>query len=372
MKCKYCNAEVAQNARFCTTCGKDLSIFDKCVNCGELIERNESICPYCGTEQPHEEQFEQDRSRSKKWLWLVLIASVALIIGGGYWFFHNDGALLGKNVDNSTVEVDAADTTAIEIDIHSTEGITSRIYDIYINGFKMGEDEAVNKYFSEELRTLYKEIDEIDTNRDDKGFWEGNIWDGGQDGNPTDVEVVNVEKSSSTVAVSDVEISYHRGEYHSANKFSIILVFENSNWYIDDNLTLDMKNRMKEYINRMREYNNEDANNKDYSTFFVDKIFKGGGNGYGNGIEMTISFLDNNQCLCESDWYRAYSSPKTYKGTYSVDGEKVVVRCKVDDIDYEFDFNIRDGGSIISFSHSDPEMEGSIRNDFMSLELQNR
>ena len=52
MTCRYCNAEVAPSARFCTNCRGDLSIFDKCVNCGELIDKGTSVCPYCGTRQP--------------------------------------------------------------------------------------------------------------------------------------------------------------------------------------------------------------------------------------------------------------------------------------------------------------------------------
>lgn len=361
MKCKYCNAEVAQNARFCTTCGKDLSIFDKCVNCGELIESNESVCPHCGAEQPPQKEVE--RNRAKKWLCFVLIVVVVLtLIGGGYWFYSQAPT---ANQPQASAETDSIEVTTDSYDIHSVDGIKARLNDIFTKALNMPDDAVVSKYFSQDFKQLYNQVEKIDATLDGPGFWNGSIWDGRQDNNPNTFEIVRISISSPTDANFDVNLIFDDGNVHSENKVSMSLLFEDGNWYIDDNLTMDMKNSMREYIK-------EDANNKDYSTFFVDKIFKGGGNGGGNGIEMTISFLDNNQCLCESDWYRAYSSPKTCKGTYSVDGEKVVVRCKVDDIDYEFDFNIRDGGSIISFSHSDPEMEGSMRNDFMSLELQNR
>ena len=81
MKCKYCNAEVAPNARFCTTCGGDLSKFDKCVNCGEYIDKGISVCPHCRTEQPHEEKVEVEKSSSKKWL--LVLPLIVLLVGAG-------------------------------------------------------------------------------------------------------------------------------------------------------------------------------------------------------------------------------------------------------------------------------------------------
>lgn len=68
MTCRYCNAEVAPSARFCTNCRGDLSIFDKCVNCGELIDKGTSVCPYCGTRQPQKRHNRQNDSKMLKWI----------------------------------------------------------------------------------------------------------------------------------------------------------------------------------------------------------------------------------------------------------------------------------------------------------------
>ena len=132
------------------------------------------------------------------------------------------------------------------------------------------------------------------------------------------------------------------------------LVFENGNWFIDENNDMRFKERMKEYVN-------DNANNNDSLTSFVNKIYKGSGNGGGIGTKMTISFLDNNKCLCESDWYQSFSSPKTFQGTYSIDGDKLLVRCKVD---------VKSNGRVIEFNNSDPDVGGTMGNDIMSLELQ--
>lgn len=361
MKCKYCNAEIEQDAQFCPNCGKDLSKFNKCVKCGELLDNDTVFCSYCGTEQPHEEKAEAEKSSSKKWL--LALPLIVLLIGAGVWYFYSDGFSFGEKPINAQEEIAESDTVEIKTDIQSVDGITSRLYEIYINGLKLQDDEAVNKYFSEEFRALYKKVDEIVSNSGEMGFWEGNIWDGGQDGNPTDVEIMRVDKSSPTVALADVKLSYHNGDYHSNQKLSMTLVFENGNWFIDENNEMRFKERMKEYVN-------ENANSNDSPTSFVNKIYKGSGNGGGIGTKMTISFLDNNKCLCESDWYQAFSSPKTYQGTYSIDGDKLLVRCKVDDTEYEFKFDVKSNGRVIEFNNSDPDVGGTMGNDIMSLELQ--
>ena len=247
MKCKYCNSDIEQDAQFCPNCGKDLSKFNKCVKCGELLDNDTVFCPHCGTEQPHEEIIETVKGSSKKWL--LIIPLIILIVGAGAWYFFSDGFSFGEKTNSSAIEAEAVDSTMIETDIQSVDGITSRLYEIYINGFKLQDDEAVNKYFSEEFRALYKKVDEIDNNSGEMGFWEGNIWDGGQDGNPTDVEIMRVDKSSPTVALADVKLSYHNGDYHSNQKLSMTLVFENGNWFIDENNEMRFKERMKEYVN---------------------------------------------------------------------------------------------------------------------------
>lgn len=112
---------------------------------------------------------------------------------------------------------------------------------------------------------------------------------------------------------------------------------------------------------------NEDSS----SDSFVGKVYKGSGNGGGINTEMKISFLDNHQCTCVSDWYQAYSSPKSIKGNYEVKNNQVVVSCKDNDgIEYKFEFDIKSDGRVIEFNHSDPEMGGTMGNDFMSLEIQ--
>lgn len=358
MKCKYCNAEVQPNVRFCTTCGGDLSKFDKCVNCGEFIDKGISICPNCGAEQHHNDVAE--RTGSKKWMWAVIAVILLAIIGGGAYFATN-GGFDSKAVDSDSIEVlDPSDSIAIDTDIHSIEGIKARLNDIFTKALRMPDDAVINKYFSQEFKQLNSQVEKVDaTFEEGPGFWNGNIWDGGQDGNPDKLEIVGVSTSSASLALADVYCKYQNGDYQAEHKISMVLIFENGNWFIDG---IDgNKDQMKEYIK---------SNNSPDSYSFVGKVYKGGGNGGGLGTEMIISFYDDNQCTCVSDWYQAYSSPKTIKGQYEIKNNMVIVKCKDGDIEHLFEFEITSNGCILKFDHSNPDMGGTMGNDYMSLEVQ--
>ncbi|MBQ6275644.1 MAG: zinc ribbon domain-containing protein [Bacteroidales bacterium] len=49
MKCSKCNAEIAENARFCPVCGTKVESKNKCPNCGEKLKDGAKFCTKCGT-----------------------------------------------------------------------------------------------------------------------------------------------------------------------------------------------------------------------------------------------------------------------------------------------------------------------------------
>ena len=140
MKCKYCNAEVAPNARFCTSCGGDLSKFDKCVNCGEYIDKGASTCPHCGTEQP--QLVQPQKSGSKKWLWIIgAIILLCILGGGGYYFFMSDTLSYESENVVAQVEETAAENEKKEED-------TPRSAMAFLGQFYKGEfgDDYIRKH----------------------------------------------------------------------------------------------------------------------------------------------------------------------------------------------------------------------------------
>lgn len=304
MKCNYCNIELKDGAKFCPNCGKEVIEANICIKCGEQIKPGASFCPHCGANQndiqtelesteevenivehtqptvevaieqqpaTHREpevenmetSFQYEEASSKKWIWILL---PILIIGGiGVWFFMSDGH--STNDNQAMIEAVDSDSIAVidpEYDIHSIEGIDERLTEIFCDVFGMSDEEAIRNYFSQEYQNLYRKVAEIDNTIDGPGFWNGNIWDGGQDGNPNEAKINSVNSSTDTEAYAEVKLIHREGNYHSENFVSLTLLFENGTWYIDD--VDGFKQAMKEYIKREGNASGEGkSNNGTYS-----------------------------------------------------------------------------------------------------------
>ena len=263
-----------------------------CVHCGKAIEADSLFCPFCGKpqdveevkdeeaqkevekEEPNQEPVEpehiqtgdhgtvppsqlesseqseqpkqskaeeqptherEEGKKSKTWLWILL---VLLIVGGAGWYFFIKDS--GKIIYEPQVDTDSIEESVDSIydeetyDAFSVEGVQSRLNDILSKALMMREDAAVRTYFSEEFRGLYARVAEKDSHLDGPGFWNGNIWDGGQDGGPGKYTIVRVSSPNDNKADAGVMFSYDMEDYHSDNLITIELVFENGDWYIDD------------------------------------------------------------------------------------------------------------------------------------------
>ena len=118
-----------------------------------------------------------------------------------------------------------------------------------------------------------------------------------------------------------------------------------------------------------------EVNDAEYQQdFYVGKVFGGGGNGGGIGTSLIIHFESNGECICVSDWYQAFSEPVSIKGSYFIKDEYLFVKCHIGEsseieegYDVDFQFDISDSGRTLSFDHSDPNEEGTIGNDYMTL-----
>lgn len=241
MKCQYCNSELRQGAKFCSNCGKEVS---------DITHKEKTVYvtePQKDNVADTLEPYESGRS-SKKWIWILGVVLLLCIVGGG-WLFLNDGHF-GNEVAAPTEEVDSIAEVADSIgaDIHSVEGVKMRLDEIFRNGLNMQEEKAVKTYFTQEFRELFDKVSEYDNTHDFEGpgFWQGNIWDGGQDGNPNLFKIINLNSVSDTKAYAAIKLIYEHGDYHSENLINVDLAFENGNWFVDN--IGGQKEGMKEYL----------------------------------------------------------------------------------------------------------------------------
>ena len=122
-------------------------------------------------------------------------------------------------------------------------------------------------------------------------------------------------------------------------------------------------------VDSLAKRNSEIEESKPSTNPFVGKVYKGGGNGGGLGINMRITFVDDKECLCVSDWYQAYSTEKQRRCAYDVKGNHVIIHVNDDGNKYDLDFDVKEDGRVLSFDKSDPSAGGSMGNDYMSLEI---
>ena len=130
MKCKYCQAEIEQDAQFCTNCGKNLSMFDKCVKCGELLDSDTAFCPYCGTEQPRYEDAEESEKRTSYMKIFIAILGILLLGGLGYYLSSRSNADGIGSTNDDPVETSVTNSKESLADDNSTKNSTKTSEDI--------------------------------------------------------------------------------------------------------------------------------------------------------------------------------------------------------------------------------------------------
>ena len=117
MKCKYCQAEIEQDAQFCTNCGKDLSNLPRCIKCGEILDEGSEFCPYCGTKQPMQGSPQIEKANGKTKYWIVGGIIAILIIIGCVLFYYSQ-----TKGNNEQTESDS--TAVVTEEIKATDNIS--------------------------------------------------------------------------------------------------------------------------------------------------------------------------------------------------------------------------------------------------------
>lgn len=249
MKCKYCNAEIENDARFCPNCGKDLSRLTKCINCGEFLDDEGSYCPHCGTKQPDSEENadnyveEYQQNHSTRNFLIAFCVLFALIGGILYFTMQKKSASSDRSsviidstvVDTAMVDTAAVDTLAEEYndsnEMHTSEYVAERIKNMY------GKEVFIASDFSRLRKKVKDYLDGLNSDDYNTEYFSNvewiDFWFVGDDGGCGEPEL----------SIEDVQINDNDGSavarwyYKDCDCYAIVslsLVFENDDWYVDD------------------------------------------------------------------------------------------------------------------------------------------
>ena len=282
MKCKYCNAELKQGAKFCPNCGKEVLEFDICISCGRQIKVGATFCPHCGkkqndvvvepeqvnevqpqepeivqedpvatpvvVEQPQEhedkkveseppsnsvqeeiddtEQPYESKPNFKKWLWIIgAILLLGIIGGGGYYFMNNKGGDLSY-VDYVETDSIAEVSDSILTTREDIKEVEVRIHKIFSALITEDGDKYLPEYFTEGFNTYYKRACE---KADKESCERPRIWWQESESDPSQFVINSVTPISDNEVISDVTL---KSEMSGCN-FEVIVRKENGNWLID-------------------------------------------------------------------------------------------------------------------------------------------
>ncbi len=173
---------------------------------------------------------------------------IAIVILGAILSKSNSGT---DQSDNEIAVDSIVEADSIIMDKNSPKYIKSYLEDMLNKAIKLPDERAVETYFTSDFRNLFKDVenfDEANIEPGDIGFWDFNMWTGGQDGDLDSVAVLEIQdyrnKKSATAIVQFIVKFGKYDESKSSTDFK--LLFENDEWRIDD--FNNYKWRFKDYL----------------------------------------------------------------------------------------------------------------------------
>ena len=285
-QCPNCGAQIADDSRFCSECGKEITKANVCPHCGASVGEGDTFCQNCGkslSENPNSEPitYEEEQSKSgyKKYLPYILGAFILLAAIG--YFSSKDSSNNGSNAD--AVAVDST-STEIEASIGqlAKEQITKRLEEIFDDVAKGNINDHDEKYFSSDFNRIYNEVAEIDdrfAQEGELGFWDSGFWDMAQDEVKLSATIKDVYdvKDKEAMAKIAFKFTYYDGSSETRNE-DIKIVLENGKWVLDD---------LHGYKKQMKAFVEENKNYQPSTT--QDKIDSSSGNDYSSNSSNTSS-----------------------------------------------------------------------------------
>ena len=118
-QCPYCNAQIADDSKFCGECGKEYPQDNVCPKCGATVNEGDIYCEICGRNLKNGSYVSGDDGKSGIDYMKILLSSLIGIIvgiiilaicGGGWWYFNSSKA---SQVNNEVEVADSVSTDSV-------------------------------------------------------------------------------------------------------------------------------------------------------------------------------------------------------------------------------------------------------------------
>lgn len=260
-RCPNCGAQIADDSRFCSECGKEITQGNVCPHCGASVGEGDAFCQNCGkslNEAPSSEPItyeeEQSKSRFKKYL-PYIIGAVLLLAIIGYFSSKDSGV---NNEDSTAIDSIAADSVVTnEVTPISKEKLESILTQL------IGDMDAdlvlkkANKLFTEEFKTYYnRACEKADREHQERP----RLWWQFSDSDPETFTVDKMEMTDNSKAKAIVKLSSELYE----GRFEVLLNSEKGDWLIDKITELGVENVQTYEANEDVEYGSVDSEYSKY------------------------------------------------------------------------------------------------------------
>ena len=275
-RCIHCGAQIADDSRFCSECGKEITKANVCPHCGASVGEGDAFCQNCGRNLTdgsyannsviNEQTQEDEEEPRRNWIPYILGAIALLAVCGGGWWFYNSSKL------SMTTDVVAA-TDSLDAISEKENVVKERLENIFNEVYTAKASTDFDElYLTSEYNNLLKK--DIELSSGEIGFINSNHWVQGQDSDNPSMRVESVNMLSDNKAEAKIKIkAFDSSNYEEDVK--LVMVYERDNWYIDDFVTYfngKEQSEKKGLIDYIAEVENQSEGADDIDTVAADII----------------------------------------------------------------------------------------------------
>ena len=215
---------------------------------------------------------EAEAKKKKQIMYIIIGVAVFIVMGILTMVMHSSDEESKENEKIETKEVTSDNTEEVNSieknKPEDKENLKKYLEEILPLATKMGEREAVKKYFSKEFVDLYNRVEDYDRrNSGEIGFWNSDFWTDRQEGYIKKITVLSVSDITNNKAVVTIQLTIDDYNNNIDNDTRVLnMIFEKGKWLIDD--YYDYKKNFRVYLSIENSKNSSSNNNLDNNGSF--------------------------------------------------------------------------------------------------------